>query len=56
MTENENAVKDYLDYLRKYSKKHRIGVWQAHQHVVCRSVAREYGLSEEQINQLDEDL
>lgn len=56
MSANGEAMINYLDYLKRYCKKHEIGIWQAHQHALCRETARSYGLSEEQIKQLDEDL
>ena len=59
MMEAENSkepLKDYLDYLRRMSRVHNLDVWLLHQLAISREVAREYGLTEEQIEQLDEDL
>lgn len=56
MGEHEDPEKDYLDYLRRMDRIHNIGIWQLHQLSLSREVARNYGLTEEQIKQLDEDL
>lgn len=53
---HEDPEKDYLDYLRRMDRTHNIGIWQLHQLSLSREVARNYGLTEEQIKQLDEDL
>ena len=52
----EDPMKDYLDYLSRMRRIHSIDIWQLHQLALSREVAREYGLTEEQIKQLDEDL
>lgn len=56
MEEHENPVKDYLDYLSRMHRIHNIDIWQLHQLSLSREAARGYGLTEEQIKQLDEDL
>lgn len=52
------ALKEYMDYLVRTQKGRGKGdnLWQLHQQVLYREVAREYGLTEEQIKQLDESL
>lgn len=52
----EDPMKDYLDYLGRMRRIHNIDIWQLHQLALSREVAREYGLTEEKIKQLDEDL
>lgn len=52
----EDPMNDYLDYLSRVHRIHNIDIWQLHQLALSREVAREYGLTEEQIKQLDEDL
>lgn len=54
--ERKDPLKDYLDYLKRISRVHNLDAWQLHQLAISREVAREYGLTEEQIEQLDEDL
>lgn len=56
MGEHEDPVKDYLDYLGRMRRIHNIDIWQLHQLSLSREIARNYGLTEEQIKQLDEDL
>ena len=53
--ENEK-MKDYIAYLDRYCKKHKLFRWQAHQHLLCREAARECGLTEEELIWLDENL
>ena len=53
---NEDPVKDYMDYLKRMQRTSNIGLWQLHQLALSREVSMEYGLTEEQIKQLDEDL
>lgn len=53
---SKEPLKDYLDYLKRLARVHNLDVWQLHQLALSREVAREYGLTEEQIKQLDEDL
>lgn len=54
----EAAIKKYIDYLVRTQNGRGKGesLWQLHQQVLYREVAREYGLTEEQIKQLDESL
>ena len=54
-TEGE-GMEEYRKYLEKYAKKHGLNLWQAHQHRLCREAAREYGVTEEEILWLDENL
>ncbi|MBP3469734.1 MAG: hypothetical protein J6K26_09500 [Lachnospiraceae bacterium] len=49
-------MEKYRKYLEKYAKKHGLNLWQAHQHSLCREAAREYGVTEEEILWLDENL
>lgn len=51
-----DKTKEYTDYLQKYSIKHNIPIWQAHQHALCREVAKEYGLTKDDLRWLDENL
>ncbi len=53
---SEEKIKDYMAYLERLQKKHKLGLWQLHQWVLVREVARAYGLTEDEIRQLDEDL
>ncbi len=54
--ERDNPMADYIDYLNRMNRMHNIDLWQLHQLALAREVAREYGLTEDQIKQLDEDL
>lgn len=49
-------MEEYRKYLEKYARKHGLTLWQAHQHSLCRETAREYGVTEEEILWLDENL
>lgn len=51
-----DKYKDYIAYLDRYCKKYKLTRHQAHQHLLCREMAREYGLTEEEIVWLDENL
>lgn len=52
----ENPVNRYIAYLRRMQRIRDISILQLHQLAVSREVAREYGLTEEQINELDKEL
>lgn len=52
----QDVMKEYHDYLVREQRQSGRGLWQLHQLVISREVARSYGLSEEQLKQLDEDL
>ena len=49
-------MKEYQDYLRRLIKNSDMSMWQAHQLLQSRLVAREYGLSEAQLRWLDDNL
>lgn len=49
-------MKEYQDYLRRLIKNSDMSMWQAHQLLQSRLVAREYGLTEDQLRWLDENL
>lgn len=49
-------MKDYQNYLRRLIKNSDMSMWQAHQLWQSWLVAMEYGLSEEQLRWLDENL
>ncbi len=53
---DKDQMKEYIDFLGRYGKKHKLGQWEAHQHALCREVAKEYGLTEEEIIWLDQNL
>ena len=50
------TVKNYVEYLQRYIRNRNESIWEAHQHKIHRKVAREYGLTEEEILWLDENL
>lgn len=56
MEKQKDPVKEYMDYLDRMHRIHNIDLWQLHQLALSREAAKEYGLTEEQIKQLDEDL
>lgn len=57
MAENEKEpMKEYQDYLRRLVHKSDMSMWRAHQLLQSRLVAQGYGLSEEQLRWLDENL
>lgn len=56
MEKQKNPVKEYMDYLERMHRIHNLDLWQLHQLALSRETAKEYGLTEEQIKQLDEDL
>lgn len=47
---------EYIKYLRRCCRNKSMGLWEAHQKNIHREVAREYGLTEEEILWLDENL
>lgn len=50
-------VERYEAFLKKYCKKHGITKWEAHQHLLCRTTAREtYELTEKELLWLDDIL
>lgn len=55
----ESMTKDmgrYINYLRRLQRKEKKSLWELHQRYISRDVAREYGLTEEEIIELDESL
>ncbi len=53
---DDESERRYDIYLAKYARNHGITKWEAHQHSLCRETAREYGLPEERLAWLDENL
>jgi len=53
---SEDCMKEYHDYLARYTKDSNMSKWQAHQLLLSRLVAEEYGLTPEEIAWLDENL
>lgn len=49
----ENPVKDYVDYLKRTARTSGKSLLQHHQEAISKEVARDYGLTKEQILQLD---
>ncbi len=47
---------EYMEYLRKQSKMYHVTMWEAHQWALTREAAREYGLTEQELIELDESL
>lgn len=47
---------EYIEFLKRYSRDRKIGLWMANQHAICRVVAKEYGVTEEDLLWLDENL
>lgn len=54
--DEKDELKEYIQYLQKYCRNKDVGLWEAHQNSIHREVAREYGLSGEDIQWLDENL
>ena len=55
----ESMTKDmgrYINYLGRLQRKEKKSLWELHQRYISRDVAREYGLTEEEIIELDESL
>ena len=52
----KGALKEYMEYLSKQSKMYHVSKWEAHQWLLTREVGREYGLSEQELIELDESL
>lgn len=52
----DDAEKQYYTYLTRYIRNTDMSLWDAHQLLISRMVAREYGLTEEQIRELGENL
>lgn len=55
-TMDNNVIKKYLEYLYRYIRGTDKTPWQAHQEAISREVAREYGVSEDGLKWLDENL
>lgn len=53
---NTEPSREYQNYLRSLIKNSDMSMWQAHQLLQSRLVAREYGLTDEQLRWLDENL
>ena len=49
-------MEKYLAYLEKCAVTYHIDKWTAHQHKLSREVAREYGVTEQQLLDLDVSL
>lgn len=56
MDDYKDPMKEYQDYLRCLIKNSDMSMWQAHQLRQSRLVAMEYGITEEQLQWLDENL
>lgn len=52
----EDPMKKYQDYLVRYTRTNGMTLHEAHQLLLNRIVAKEYGISEEQLIWLDENL
>lgn len=46
-------VERYINYLGRTQRKEKESLYELHQRVISRDVAREYGLTEEEILELD---
>lgn len=53
---NTEPLREYQNYLRRLLKNSDMSMWQAHQLLQSRLVAKEYGLTDEQLQWLDENL
>ncbi|MCM1326943.1 MAG: hypothetical protein NC094_09010 [Bacteroidales bacterium] len=53
---SKESMADYMAYLKRFQRKQKKSLWTLHQHYLSREIAREYGLTEEQIGRLDEEL
>ena len=53
---NTEPLREYQNYLRRLIKNSDMSMWQAHQLRQSRIVAREYGLTDEQLRWLAENL
>lgn len=51
----KNPLQDYLEYLRRLSRKSKRSIWELHQLYISREVARSYGLSKRTIKRLDKE-
>lgn len=54
MNYTDEKIIEYLYYLDRYGKKHKLNRLQSHQHALCREVAKEYGLTEDEMMRMDE--
>lgn len=52
----KESIKEYVAYLTAECRNKPDSLWQAHQKEIHREVARHYGLNEEEIKWLDENL
>lgn len=47
-------MEEYLEYLKRYTRVLPITMKEAHQHYICREVAREYGVTDKGLKLLDD--
>ena len=52
----EDPMGEYLAYLSRYTRITEQSQWEAHQLCISREVARSYGVTQEQLIWLDENL
>jgi hypothetical protein len=50
------AAKKYLVYLGKYSKTYHVEMAEAHSHIIPRSVAEEYGVTGNEMSEIEKQL
>lgn len=51
-----SGTERYINYLGRIQRKEKKSLYELHQRYISRDMAREYGLTEEQIMELDEQL
>ncbi len=51
-----SKMERYINYLGRMQRKEKKSLYELHQRYISRDMAREYGLTEEQIMELDEQL
>lgn len=50
------AKDKYLEYLDKYTAKHRISLTEAHRHLIPKVVAQVYGVTESEMMEMSNSL
>lgn len=48
-----SRMERYINYLGRMQRVERRSLWELHQRYLSRDIAREYGLKEEEITELD---